>query len=149
MTLEPGQELNILVAEKVMRWQRDDTHGQWITPEGWRIDYPEALKRPEESDFVRNYNFSGDIAAAWKVVKCMATRMGYDSPEFSWQGPLFKPEHRYLTQEGYPLGTTCWYVIIEIDGRRDFVCASTPEHAICLAALKVVGMESIDGEAIP
>jgi hypothetical protein len=82
-------------------------------------------------------HYSTDIAAAWLAVLLMVSRMGYDNIGFAWQGPLFKPEHHYLTREGYPLGTTCWFVRIECDGYIKNVCADTPALAICRAALDV------------
>ena len=99
----------------------------------------EWLWRKYDRDTLPHY--STDIAAAWEIVKLMTDRMGYNSSGFNWMGPLFKPEHHYLTQEGYPLGTTCWFVRLESDGYIQNICADTPEHAICLAALKAVGWE--------
>lgn len=99
----------------------------------------EWLWRKHARDTLPHY--STDITAAWEIVKAMISRMGYNSPGFDWQGPIFKPEHHYLTREGYPLGTTCWFVRLEADGYIQNICAETPEHAICLAALKAVGYE--------
>jgi hypothetical protein len=42
----------------------------------------------------------------------------------------FKPETQYLTAEGYPLGTTCWYVIAEVNGARKYCCGDTPGDAL-------------------
>jgi hypothetical protein len=81
-----------------------------------------------------------DMNTAWIVVEGMAARMGYDSPGFSWVGPLFKPEHHYLTEDGYPLGTTCWYVRLEHDGYIKNLCADTAKDAIRLATMEVLGM---------
>lgn len=49
-------------------------------------------------------------------------------PEF--RGPFFKSENHYLTQEGYPLGTTCWYVRVELNGLITNCCADNPRDAI-------------------
>jgi len=39
----------------------------------------------------------------------------------------WKSEDYYLTTEGYPLGTTCWYVRASVDGYGSrTVCGSTP-----------------------
>jgi hypothetical protein len=73
------------------------------------------------------------------VLDKVVTRQGYDHPGFSWEGPIFKPENRYLTQEGYPLGTTCWYVRLEMDGNIEFVCDADRRRAVAIAALKAKG----------
>lgn len=79
--------------------------------------------------------FTTDIKAAWKLVEKMVSRMGYHTPDFEWSGPLFKPEHRYLNQS--PLGESCWYVLLEMDGLRQWIMADTAPLAICRAALLV------------
>jgi hypothetical protein len=48
----------------------------------------------------------------------------------SVSGPHFKDAGRYLTHEGYPLGTTCWYVRLEIDGLIRLCCADSREDAV-------------------
>jgi hypothetical protein len=44
-------------------------------------------------------------------------------------GPFFKPKDHYLTNEGYPLGTTCWYFIVWSNGLRKLCCGITEENA--------------------
>jgi hypothetical protein len=129
---EASRELDAWIAEHVMGWS-DFWEG-----EGYVMGYPpneQAMGIDGERAPVPPY--STDIAAAWQVVERMTARMGYDDPHFDWVGPLFKPEHRYLTEEGYPLGTTCWFVRVEDRGFIHHVCADTPELAICLAAREV------------
>lgn len=82
--------------------------------------------------------YSTDAGAMWRIVEHLATQQGYDRPRFAWDGPLFKPEQRYLTHEGYGLGTTCWYVAVEEAGERWCVAADTPMLAVCWAALELV-----------
>jgi hypothetical protein len=117
--MKPGRELDALIAEKVM-----------------------GLFTNGEPDFGYTYEtippYSTDIAAAWEVVEKMVSRMGYGDLHFLWEGPIFKPEDKYLTAEGYPLGTTCWYIRLENAGRRHIICAPTAPHAICLAALRAL-----------
>lgn len=74
------------------------------------------------------------ILAMWRMVERQVARSGSSEPRFRWDGPLFKPEHAYLTAEGYPLGTTCWYVALEHAGYRYVVCAETPQDAVRRAA---------------
>lgn len=45
--------------------------------------------------------------------------------EATIKGPEFKSESEYLTQEGYPLGTTCFFYVVVIDGYRKFCCGDT------------------------
>jgi hypothetical protein len=42
---------------------------------------------------------------------------------------FYKGKDSYLTAEGWPLGTRCWYVRIEC-GRRDFACGETMRLAV-------------------
>lgn len=46
----------------------------------------------------------------------------------------FKPEDNYMTTEGWPLGTECWYTTIEL-GWRNHTCSNTPEMAIYRALI--------------
>lgn len=156
--MEAGRELDALVAEKVMGWVRRtvDLARQWddsSLPGGrgtakWKAEALVLGDRihPLNPAEQQPYNvpglphYSTDIAAAWDVVEKMVARTGYAEPGFQWVGPKFKPTTEYLTNEGYPLGTTCWYVLVVSPvGWRRFFCAPTAPHAICLAALKAVG----------
>jgi hypothetical protein len=139
--LPAGRELDELIADKVMglEWR---PLKMYYAPEGW---YPKDYDGPNPHPYgLPGYQdelpaYSSEMGAAWQVAEKMTVRMGYDNPDFEWRGPLFKPENRYLTAEGYPLGTTCWYVVVEMEGRRLAICADTAPHAICLAALQAVG----------
>lgn len=44
-------------------------------------------------------------------------------------GLEYKPESRYLTAEGWPLGTRCWYVLVE-KGFREVIAGETPKLAL-------------------
>lgn len=46
----------------------------------------------------------------------------------------FKPTDNYMTNEGWPLGTECWYCTIEL-GWRIHTCSETPEMAIYRALI--------------
>lgn len=128
------QEIVRALAEKVMGWGRQSPECAWMNVQV----HPPVYAAPYFWNPLRS-----DEAACAAADK-MATAMGYATPGYSWDGPRFKPETRYLTQEGFPLGTECWYVMIEVDGRREFVCVGGREpesrrRAICVAALKSVG----------
>ena len=146
-TMEAGPEMDALVAEKVM--------GLCTEHDLWPIHFP--IQRINVHAIPQHWHcrkcgcvvttplaepdlplYSTDIAAAWQVVEKMVAKMSYEDPGFRWEGPLFKPEHNYLTAEGYPLGTTCWYVRLENEGERHWVCAESPALAICRAALMAV-----------
>jgi hypothetical protein len=109
--MSPGLELDILVAEKVMGF-RDTDAGQYFS----------ASAVPP---------YSTDIAAAWQVVEKLAlqnirielmpTMAGY-AVDFIKYDP---------TQEFTP-----WTEI-----SNSYVEAEQAPHAICLAALKAVGVE--------
>ena len=45
------------------------------------------------------------------------------------EGPFFKDAESYLTNEGYPLGTTCFYYIVYAFGMSHYICADTEEDA--------------------
>jgi hypothetical protein len=53
--------------------------------------------------------------------------------KLSIRGPFWKPESAYLTNEGYPLGTTCWFFIAWANGLRKICCGKTPEDALKMA----------------
>ena len=46
----------------------------------------------------------------FSIFCAIAELQNHDSPiSFEWT-LHFKPKNRYLTSDGYPLGTTCWYI---------------------------------------
>ena len=59
--MNPGPELDALVAERVMGWER-----WWVTSNGWRWRDAGKLLAWE-----KDWRPSADIAAAWKVVERM------------------------------------------------------------------------------
>lgn len=61
--------------------------------------------------------YEGDLTDAIAIVEHYATQQCYRNSQIEFWGPIFKPENNYMTSDGYPLGTTCWYVRITIDGR--------------------------------
>jgi hypothetical protein len=80
-------------------------------------------------------SYPGDM---WLVVEEMASRMGDTHPGYRWSGPLYKPVQTYLTHEGYPLGTVCWYVGLEAAGMIQYIAADTAPEAVCNAALRAI-----------
>ena len=118
--MNAGRELDALVAEKVF---------------GWTGGHYESLP------------FSTDIAAAWEVVERLRSRGISSGHGFNWD-LCIKVGHSDdsgwfvelfdLSSMGYcgPADTT-----IRWDG-VDVRNAETASHAICLAALKAVGVEA-------
>jgi hypothetical protein len=119
--MKPGRELDALVAEKVMG----------INPLlfGSLVDY----KMPNGSIVTLPYeckSYSTDIAAAWEVVeKLTQFKFKLDQDGFSSWNAFFLEEQE---QDDGP----AWHEDIEYEGNAD-----TAPHAICLAALKAVGVD--------
>ncbi len=123
--MDAGQELDALVATEVMGWRRTITGtlcDSWVDARGWPTGWGDY-------DGERVFEPSTDIAAAWQVVERLNT-LGYDVQVDSyehgtmWSAILYKG----LRGEGE-----------QIEGPTTF---TTAPHAICLAALKAVGVEA-------
>ncbi len=56
MSLEPGRDLNMLVATKVMGWKYNE-------------DYFESMGEIKRGPFAEKFDPSSDISAAWEVVE--------------------------------------------------------------------------------
>ena len=113
LELQPGEELDRLVAEKVMGAVFADG-GEWF------IDSMGPARRSNDSGFAWElWNPSTDIAQAWEVAEKLRERYGV-------QINLFQHDR-------------CQCIV----GDREFAdiadeWADTAAHAICLAALKAV-----------
>lgn len=77
--------------------------------------------------------YVGDLGDVLAVIQHYATQMGDERWTYHWHGPNFKPVNKYLTSEGYPLGTTCWYVAITYRGYHENICADTMQDAVIKA----------------
>jgi hypothetical protein len=65
----------------------------------------------------------------------------WDRPAGDWwnlsfRGLQYKGSESYLTAEGWPCGTMCWYVCVEC-GWREFVCAEGMSTAVARAVLLI------------
>ena len=129
-TMEPGRELDALVAEHVMEWVhvRTSTQGYgecWELPDGTRL-----CTGSEIMPGLIGFAPSTDIAAAWEVVEKLVPPMWvtFDSPDpysdkwIVWLSRVYSAEDPVVETE-----------------RAE---ADTPAHAICLAALKAVGYKA-------
>lgn len=113
--MEAGQELDALVAEKIMGWRylnQPSTGYPWYPPEeGWSKAHPPR--------------YSTDIAAAWKVMEKMCD-MGNQNCTLQFEGKL-NPDYAWTFSH---------------DENADWwASAGTAPLAICLAALKVKGVD--------
>jgi hypothetical protein len=122
---------------ELMGWHRGDGALQDCWLDGQGVIQRRAERIGELA--LAYWNPLENWADAGMVIEKMVFRMGYQEPGFEWLGPVFKPEHRYL--DGHPLGTTCWYVRLVIDGQWQLVCSDTAQRAASLAALKACGIE--------
>ncbi len=139
--MTPGRELDALVAEKVMGWTRmsyeqayhyagrKELTGYWhSTTERDRYGRSKEMARAEDDlDYYQPedaWSPSTDMAAAWEVVERLSANVEFDI------GTALLP------------GTTAtrgWMASFQF---RTFVAfAPTAPYAICLAALKAVGVE--------
>lgn len=124
--ISAGPELDALVAEHVMGYRNVV---MWRGP----------MAVIDGAFPVRVSPYSTTIASAWEVVERMVAQA--DSERGVFMGPCFKPSWQYLTNQGYPLRLTCWYVRVELGECHRTICAETAPLAICLAALRVKGIE--------
>lgn len=118
-TMKPGRELDALVAEKVMGIQKipfnPETHviiGMKDHRPDWTITCP---------------NYSTDISAAWDVVKELSTRFNITV------ATIRSPSELEYQVSFYTLGEKPEFKAMEY--------SESESHAICLAALKAVGIE--------
>jgi hypothetical protein len=149
--MKPGPELDVLVAEKVMGFKRERCHmrprhfaskdfpGKWLVDHdskgpheylSWELPDPMASHNDAPTFERRHYlcgcsghdlpEYSTDIAAAWEV----ATRF-----------KVFSLATRSFMGDG-------WVARIQqgLNSVQEVIAPTAP-HAICLAALKAVGME--------
>lgn len=112
--MNPGRELDILVATRVMGYERWIDKGvEWYETKELRVRLNEGEHRLP--------HFSTDVAAAWQVL-----------------GKLYETHSRF----GLIFDDGIWNMKVDSQNESDFIARSgTAPHAICLAALKSVGVE--------
>ena len=117
--MKAGRALDALVAEHVMGWTEVNSKAQWNYVESRSTGWPDCLvgMRPNDhADNVMHKNwqrvpdYSTDLRAAWLVKECVPV------DHLHWS--IFEEE------VGYILGMT----------------GQNAAHAICLAALKALGV---------
>jgi len=130
--MNAGPELDALVADKVMGLE----HREWApyaAPEGWfPKDHPDCCPKSENGFIPHGHehpselSYSTDIEAAWEIVD-----------------HLTKTTKQWFHLQQYSTGTSAKF---EISGAGDLDCEFeadeiTAPHAICMAALKAVGVK--------
>lgn len=121
-----NREIDALVAEKVMGWKpRDSEFVPWVDSEGTGVSC-----LPE---------FSYDVAEAWRVVEEVAE---YDRLGFSIEHLCENSGEKWIAH--FP--TTSVPDCEEMDPDANEAEADTAPMAICLAALKAVGVRAQEGE---
>lgn len=125
--MKPGSELDALVAEKVMGW-KPNYPGGWPHPPK---DVPNRKRFLNKDGETVIPNYSTDIAAVWEVVNKMREN-GFES--YLIGGPSAEVKSGRMPSFG------CRF----FDGNQKMAFvrseADSAPHAICLAALKVVGV---------
>ena len=130
--MKPGRELDALIAEKVMGWT--DVHLHDGTAKDTKLTtlfYGEWVGRPRgEGALRRVLPYSTDIAAAWEVVEKMRASYSFQLqvPRLPLAGDVFD-------------WSAVFFVRRTPEEWGAFHSASTAPHAICLAALRAVGVD--------
>jgi hypothetical protein len=122
--LPAGNEIDALVALRVMGWRQDAT-------------IPDLWHRPDRLPGGL-WGFSQAMGPAWHVVEKMVARIGADHPRFYWAGPTFKAPGVLLDTAGiraYPIDAALWQVTVQVPAGVFHHWAETPALAICRAAL--------------
>lgn len=129
--MQPGRELDALVAEKVMGWER-------IT-DGALIWWEKDGKRGHPDSYFNSFPcYSTDISAAWQVVEKIpmtiyAPNAYYANSEYrnnvNWRDE--EKGWNWTAEANIPDPKTAFDESVEAQGL-------TAPHAICLAALKAV-----------
>lgn len=130
--MEAGRELDALVAEKVMGYEvfRSD-HAEYVQGRDWAdpgepLYYPDGIER--QAATVPEY--STDIAAAWPIAQKLGLAL---VPQSDGDG------FRWLATDVHAVNYSNVITVEPKDGTE--YSADTAPHAICLAALRAVGVE--------
>jgi Phage ABA sandwich domain len=141
--MEPGEELDLLVAE-IVGWDRKhavvECEDRWYSYcKNCGLTGAEALpagsKRTWDTPCDTPPPYSTDIAAAWKVVEKL--RLSLEPTEKGWACGRRNEECYFDVKETTAI----------IDGTiYDLAETPTAPHAICLAALRAVGITPRDSK---
>lgn len=117
----PNREIDVLIATNFMGWKYDPKFvHKWTFPVG-------PLTGRGDLDSMPNY--TTNIFDAWKVVE-----------QLSFQGSGFQLESQWCGEFGQN-GYSCKFADFNSKGWFDTVYTDEAPKAICLAALKTIGVE--------
>lgn len=129
--MQPGRELDALVAEKVMGWTKFVQYkgAEWRVGEEY-IDNGDCICIPVSIHRADEWRPSNRIQDAWTVVEKLSERFQfwlefYREDKGPWCAVFFEKRDSYGEVNSHGAD------------------AETAPHAICLAALKAVGMEDL------
>lgn len=128
MSLEPGPHLDALIAEKVFGCspKPGERNLFWCGCSQGHID-------PDTYSCGELPKYSADISAAWEVVEYLPKLV--ERINHATDGPLILIH----MEQGYP---TDYFIRIELESfSHEASSEISMPHAICLAALKAVGVE--------
>jgi len=122
LKLEPGSELDRLVAERVMGWQESSDFAiEKETGDLLKIDLSDSIFKG-----LWKWSPSTDIAAAWEVVRKML--------DSGWGCEIYSPNNPYALENADK-----WFVVFAKSEQPDFRArALFAPLAICRAALLAV-----------
>lgn len=111
LNMEPGREMDALVAEKIMGWTECSVDGQ--------RSYGKPPEFVDADPVVRIYEYSTEISAAWGVFEELNGKFGVS---LGRAGDYYEPDRKWNTRIG----------------KNEWVEAETAPEAICKAALMAV-----------
>lgn len=119
--MNPGRELDTLIAEKVMGILSKDFEGLW--------------KMPKRDCLGAGYHYSTDIADAWQVVE----KIDFFLERRTTDDGLRERGAIWKTQSGE--WCALYSYVDQLKGRKlVHINGESAPHAICLAALKALGI---------
>lgn len=143
-SMQAGPEMNALIAEKIMGWERVEgaeaiaklrgipgNPDRWHSKRIWIEPGTKNMMACEECGDMRP--FSTDIAAAWEVRKKMATLGWISKDDYTWIGWGEKDE-----EYGYSIWFKKWIGYRELCFHDHVRTTAEVPLCICRAALKAV-----------
>lgn len=118
--IKPGKELDALIAEKVMGWERKCIGDDY---------YLENPRAHHLSKYNAPQPYSTHIAAAWEVVEKIVEDTGMEYVFWSLAGDNKRNVFQFVEKKG------------ENNYIKAYEEGETLSHAICKTALKAVGVE--------
>lgn len=118
------KEIDRLIAEKVMGWEYQDCNGDELLLPPGDVSKLQFVKKPDKHQYVKSY--STNIKDAWLVVEEV-------NKEYEFELYRDKHERKYVCE------FTRYVEVIHIYNYR--ALSESAPLAICLAALKSVGVE--------